>query len=273
MVDDHFQSVHDTITPNLVEVVTPKIPNLECVNDLKAQDSYAIKKRTMSRKRLKRLNRIGNVMLNVLRNTALDNNIKVRSDAYVLFSSLVDVDVLSALKVNISIVQEIIKLDKKNRFSLWNDASEDWWIRANYGHSSNIAYLISPMKLLSPISFSTVEKYDYCIHGTSRNRWSKIQKKGINKMGSSFCSFFNHEYKPKSIIPGMLSECEILIYINLSDAVRDGIIFYSNYNGVLLSSGIDGWISKKYFNKVEYHGIDILPKEKVDSFINFRNQI
>ena len=67
MVDDHFQSVHDTITPNLVEVVTPKIPNLECVNDLKAQDSYAIKKKTMSRKRLKRLNRIGNVMLNVLR--------------------------------------------------------------------------------------------------------------------------------------------------------------------------------------------------------------
>ena len=28
---------------------------------------------------------------------------------------------------------------------------------------------------------------------------------------------------------------------------------------------------KKYFNEVEYHGIDILPKEEVDSFINFRN--
>ena len=35
--------------------------------------------------------------------------------------------------------------------------------------------------------------------------------------------------------------------------------------------GRNAMFIKKYFNEVEYHGIDILPKEKVDSFINFRN--
>tara|TARA_B100001105_G_scaffold248481_1_gene234282 strand:- start:60 stop:719 length:660 start_codon:yes stop_codon:yes gene_type:complete len=35
--------------------------------------------------------------------------------------------------------------------------------------------------------------------------------------------------------------------------------------------GRNAMFIKKYFNKVEYHGIDILPEEKVDSFINFRN--
>ena len=36
-------------------------------------------------------------------------------------------------------------------------------------------------------------------------------------------------------------------------------------------TGRNAMFIKKYFNKVEYHGIDILPEEKVDSFINFRN--
>ena len=35
--------------------------------------------------------------------------------------------------------------------------------------------------------------------------------------------------------------------------------------------GRNAMFIKKYLNEVEYHGIDILPKEKVDSFINFRN--
>ena len=35
--------------------------------------------------------------------------------------------------------------------------------------------------------------------------------------------------------------------------------------------GRNAMFIKKYFNKVEYHGIDILPEEKVNSFINFRN--
>ena len=49
--------------------------------------------------------------------------------------------------------------------------------------------------------------------------------------------------------------------------------FQKDFKILELGCGIgrNAMFIKKYLNEVEYHGIDILPKEKVDSFINFRN--
>lgn len=54
------------------------------------------------------------------------------------------------------------------------------------------------------------------------------------------------------IYSGMRNRCDVAIYINLKLAMDDGIRFYRSANNVILSEGIDGVISPKYFQEVRF---------------------
>ena len=61
------------------------------------------------------------------------------------------------------------------------------------------------------------------------------------------------------------------IILNNGIKQRFFLSFKKDYKILELGCGIgrNAMFIKKYFNEVEYHGIDILSEEKVDSFINF----
>jgi len=63
------------------------------------------------------------------------------------------------------------------------------------------------------------------------------------------------------------------LILNKGVKQRFFLSFKKDFRILELGCGIgrNAMFIKKYFNEVEYHGIDILPKEEVDSFINFRN--
>lgn len=56
--------------------------------------------------------------------------------------------------------------------------------------------------------------------------------------------------KEEGVISGMRSSCDIIIQIDMQAAMKDGIPFYISTNNVILTEGVDGLLSKKYFKKV-----------------------
>eukprot|EP00897_Mesotaenium_endlicherianum_P002681 jgi/Mesen1/2440/ME000157S01577 len=50
--------------------------------------------------------------------------------------------------------------------------------------------------------------------------------------------------------PGMRSSCEVVIYLDLAKAIRDGIVFYTSTNNVVLTEGVNGIVAPAYFSKV-----------------------
>ena len=61
------------------------------------------------------------------------------------------------------------------------------------------------------------------------------------------------------------------VILNNGIKQRFFLSFKKDYKILELGCGIgrNAMFIKKYFSEVEYHGIDILSEEKVDSFINF----
>jgi 2'-phosphotransferase len=48
----------------------------------------------------------------------------------------------------------------------------------------------------------------------------------------------------------MRGTCDIYIEIDMFAAIKDGIKFYVSSNNVILTEGVDGALSPKYFKKV-----------------------
>jgi 2'-phosphotransferase len=56
--------------------------------------------------------------------------------------------------------------------------------------------------------------------------------------------------KEKGVISGMRGNCNAYIEIDISAAMKDGIIFYISTNNVILTEGVDGAVAPKYFKKI-----------------------
>jgi len=122
----------------------------------------------------------------------------------------------------------------------------EWKIRASQGHSIKS---VETEALLQPISAEEVKDYPVVVHGTFVKSWKSIKKSGLSKMKR------NHIHLAASddltvVKSGFRSSCEVLIYIDMAKAMEDGILFYMSSNGVILTEGIDGILSTKYFSQV-----------------------
>ena len=56
--------------------------------------------------------------------------------------------------------------------------------------------------------------------------------------------------KEEGVISGMRATCDIYIEIDMEAAIKDGIKFYISSNNVILTEGVDGVLSPKYFKRV-----------------------
>lgn len=56
----------------------------------------------------------------------------------------------------------------------------------------------------------------------------------------------------KRISPsGMRASCDLFVYINITKALADGIVFERSANGVILTKGQNGALEPKYFERVQ----------------------
>ena len=112
-------------------------------------------------------------------------------------------------------------------------------IRANQGHSID-----GVVVKMYTIRIKDVNEYPIIIHGTTFKNWQLIKESGyLDKMSRHHIHFANG-YDAKS---GFRKNSQVLIEIDLTQAVEDKIPFFVSENGVILTPGKDGKLDKKYF--------------------------
>jgi 2'-phosphotransferase len=132
-----------------------------------------------------------------------------------------------------------VEKDEKNRFSLINEEGV-WLIRANQGHSMQVQ--VEMTELIDPITI---------VHGTYFKPWELIKQTGLSRMNRQHIHFAVGRLGEDGVVSGMRKSCTVFIYVDCAKAMQDGIKFFKSENNVVLSSGVDGLILCKYFDRVE----------------------
>ena len=183
----------------------------------------------------------------LLRHGAVKQKLKISPDGYI---SLDDIKKLPKFnKYSFDDIKYVVDTNDKKRFALKQE-DEKWYIRANQGHSHEVAAKIDQEELLTKLT----EPLDLIVHGTTFTAYKEIKNSGLKKMDRSHIHFAITDdivagNKQQS---GIRSNCQLLIYVDMKSAMDDGIEFFMSENKVALSPGVgeEGLIDKKYFSKV-----------------------
>ncbi|KAI5066919.1 hypothetical protein GOP47_0017447 [Adiantum capillus-veneris] len=192
---------------------------------------------------------LGRLLTSILRHRAVDMNLEVRSDGYIVVNDLLKLPIKTRTGIPLSVytVDDILKAverDNKQRFTLVTEKGV-LLIRANQGHSIKT---IESEKLLKPILSS--EEISVCVHGTLMSNLNSILKTGLKKMGRNHVHFASGLPREDGVISGMRHTSEVLIYLDAKKALQDGMKLYLSDNGVILTEGFDGVVPPEYFAKI-----------------------
>lgn len=181
----------------------------------------------------------------LLRHGAVKNNLTVSPDGYILVD---DIKKLTQFKdYELSDFKYVTNTNDKKRFTM-KEENGIWYIRANQGHSAEVGTKINQEELLKKLT----EPIDPIIHGTSYQAYRQIKQTGLNKMGRTHIHFaitddFVQGNQQQS---GIRSNCQIMLYVDMASAMKDGYEFFMSDNKVVLSPGdANGIIPFKYVTK------------------------
>eukprot|EP00299_Pterocystis_sp_00344_P009039 c3665_g1_i1.p1 GENE.c3665_g1_i1~~c3665_g1_i1.p1 ORF type:complete len:242 (+),score=36.08 c3665_g1_i1:75-728(+) len=182
-------------------------------------------------------------MSSVLRHQAINLGLQMRSDGYVKLNDLLQLPKFRQFSKQA--VYEVVRDNDKQRFSIMTDANGCEWVRANQGHTITA---IDEDQLLTRIQ--SPSEVPICVHGTYFRSLTPITQDGLRVMKRNHIHFAPGLPGESGVISGMRKSVEVLIYIDVESAMRDGIAFFWSANRVILSSGIDGVLPPRYFAKV-----------------------
>ncbi|GAB1601401.1 uncharacterized protein LOC115217608 [Argonauta hians] len=186
------------------------------------------------------IDRLSRELSSILRHRARDMNLYMDEGGFVRVD-----DILQLRKfkdANFSVIEGIVSRDRKQRFCL-KEVSGQMVIRANQGHSIELGNL-DLREIVDPYEFADV------IHGTYYQSWQYIQTEGLKTMERNHIHFAIGLPGKQGVISGMRSSCEILIYVDMEKAMKDGIKFLLSANNVILSTGLKNIIKPEYFKVV-----------------------
>lgn len=195
--------------------------------------------------------RISKASTQVLRHTAMQNGIQIRSDGFCLVGDLMAVGVLKSLGCTLDDLQRIVSSNDKQRFELREEQGVHM-IRAVQGHSMKE---VEDNSLLRPLTLTDTDLPAVCVHGTYRRHLDSIFRQGLipggGRIQRNHVHFSCCEPGDGRVISGMRTNCEVAIWINLPLAMSEGVPFFMSTNKVILSAGLNGTIDTKYFSKVK----------------------
>ncbi|CAG8531460.1 12030_t:CDS:2 [Funneliformis mosseae] len=197
-----------------------------------------------SRRRDSPLVKLSKSLSYVLRHGAQKEGLNIRADGYVNLHELMRLPRFKGRTLDE--IQQVVKENDKQRFTLIQQTTESgdivWWIRANQGHS---------LEVFITLYFHLV---DICGGiGTRKNNKSFTnppETQGLSKMNRTHIHFATGKWGDQNVKSGMRANCDVYIYINVYEAMKDGIEFYRSSNGVILTKGDKGTLDKRYFLKV-----------------------
>jgi len=136
-------------------------------------------------------------------------------------------------------ILRIVETNDKKRYSTKTENGV-LYIKANQGHSIEVENL-ELEEVTDPSQFKVV------VHGTFLDKWPLIKATGLKTMGRTHIHFAIGEYGSAQVISGMRKSAEVMIYLDMDKAMKDGIQFFISENKVILSKGLNGTIDPKYF--------------------------
>eukprot|EP01114_Cavostelium_apophysatum_P023443 TRINITY_DN8829_c0_g1_i1.p1 TRINITY_DN8829_c0_g1~~TRINITY_DN8829_c0_g1_i1.p1 ORF type:complete len:224 (+),score=36.21 TRINITY_DN8829_c0_g1_i1:107-778(+) len=181
----------------------------------------------------------------ILRHGAAKEGIKISPEGYVLVDDLLQHRQFKSANYTVDEIIKAVETSDKKRFALRENEMKKLEIKANQGHTVQVEALE-----LKPILLSDVSKYPVVVHGTYDTAWNLIKKGGLSKMKRNHIHLAAGEYGSANVISGMRGNCNLLIYVDMEQAIKDGIAFFESPNGVILTDGINGVLPPKYFSHV-----------------------
>lgn len=172
----------------------------------------------------------------VLRHGLNDLGLKPDVEGYIKLSDFINTADAN-YKLNTDIILQIVESCPKQRFAI-KKLNEDIFIRANQGHSKKVGELLESDKLLIKITKPITGVF----HGSYKKHLESIKINGLNRMERQHI----HIAKFNDAKSGKRSNCNLIVYIDMSSAMEDGIEFYESSNGVILTEGINGILLPKY---------------------------
>ena len=134
-------------------------------------------------------------------------------------------------KFNREILEEIVRTDKKQRYSFSEDGTK---IRANQGHSVQVDLELQP-----------IEPPDLLWHGTAEKYADSIEKTGL-KPGSRMYVHLSPDIET-AVTVGKRHGSPIVYEVKSGQMHRDGFSFYRTVNGVWLTHNVP----KVYLERME----------------------
>lgn len=136
----------------------------------------------------------------------------------------------SGRKINMSLLEEIVRTDKKQRYRFSEDKT---LIRANQGHSVPV-----------DVELEEKEPPEFLYHGTADRSIKAIMIEGLKPMSRLYVHLSQDMETAKKV--GKRHGNPVLLKVRSGQMSRDGIKFYLSENGVWLVKGVEA----KYFNVV-----------------------
>ena len=137
----------------------------------------------------------------------------------------------SGRKINMEILEEIVKTDSKQRYSFNQDKT---LIRANQGHS-----------VLVDVELKEQEPPEFLYHGTAARFLKSIEAEGLKPMSRLYVHLSNDVETALTV--GKRHGEAVLLKIYSGDMYKNGEKFYLSENGVWLTKAVDA----KYFTIVD----------------------
>lgn len=165
---------------------------------------------------------LGKFIAYILRHKPSAVGIELDENGYADVDELIDGIVKSGRKIDLPILNEIVELDAKMRFSFSADKTK---VRANQGHS--IPVDLQLIKSVPP---------DILYHGTAEKSLSGILKDGIQKRTRNFVHLSDDIATAVGV--GSRHGDPIVLVINAKAMVKAGMDFYLSQNGVWLTDSV-----------------------------------
>lgn len=189
----------------------------------------------MSKKQIK----LSKTLSSILRHNLINLGLNCDEQGFVKVSDLVAKGLISC---TIDELKAVVDSSEKQRFALEHRGDEDYFIKANQGHSADVGALLGDEVCLEPI----VEPLPFCAHGTERRFLETINQRGLHRMKRKHIHFVS-EIKPTEQVSGFKAKSNTIIVIDMQECMKDGMKFFKSANGVILTEGFDGWVDAKYF--------------------------
>lgn len=189
----------------------------------------------------------------ILRHGALSKGIAISDDGYASWNKI---KLLEEFTKFMDLTDDdliyVVETNDKKRFAM-KTVDDEIFVRANQGHSHNVATKIDQNKLLTALSKEDAIKLPMVVHGTTYDALQLIKTSGLKRMKRSHVHFaVNDKMTNDKNQSGIRSNCQVLIYLDIGLAIDDGLEFFISENDVVLSQGIgkEGCIPPKYFQRV-----------------------